>query len=189
MYRLPRSLYSLFTGALPGHCGGKIFRVARRGGRERRMSKRRGDMEIWGIEGWEGVAWHFHMRRHGSQVSAGCLRRGSCCSLCLVNSNATHTHTRHRAAVGNTVLCCCIINKSSVLDHLSCGLWGVQRDATTPRQAPIKSQHTTWFLCSHSKFKPVDFFFNSKIWSHSQQSGGGAGGKCRWWRRKQEDDH
>lgn len=51
VYRLPRSLYSLFTGTLPGHCDGKIFRVAHRGGRERRMSKRRGDMEIRGIEG------------------------------------------------------------------------------------------------------------------------------------------
>ena len=181
---------SLFTSALPGHWDGRIFRVARR----RRTTRVNEEGELLRVQGGRGkrkrVAWHFHMRRHGSQVSAVRLRRGICCRffffLRWVNRNATHTHRHHGAAAGNTVLCCCIINKSSVLDHLSRGLRGVRRDATTPRQTPIRSRRTTRFLRSRSKFKPVDLSFNVQYLASVATVGGE---KCQWWRCKQEDDH
>lgn len=145
-----RSPGTLWRQSLPCQRGGEMWKCG-------------GGTEVWENE-WRDI---FTCVVTGPRFSAGCVRLRE---LLRVSVNSNVTQRRHRGAAGNTVLCCCIINKSSALDHLSCGLWGVRRDAVTTKVSALALNLNLW-----------SFFLDSNVWPHSQQSGR----RCR---RKNDED-
>lgn len=122
LFATSSSRWSSPHSCLWGHGDDSVLRA----GREQWASGGGKDAEIE-LEGQtekgKWAAWHFHMHHHGSQNSFGLLCSGTCCCCCSMWIVLPHTHLDVKAALGDTVVCCCITYTGSQSDAETCCDW------------------------------------------------------------------